>query len=116
MLFIQIVILAFSLFAIAAAVGRHRRGHLARPWLWTWVLFWLAVAVVALVPDVTTAVAGWFGVGRGVDLLFYLAFLGIFYVLFRMFVRIEGLEQEITRLVRALALSDESGEKTPKDD
>jgi len=106
MLMIQILILVFALYAIVAAYGRHRKGHLARPWLLLWVVFWLAVAAVAMVPDVTTKVAAWFGVGRGVDLLFYLAFLAVFYLMFRLFVRLESMEQQITRLVRELALRD----------
>ena len=112
MLFIQVLIIGFALFSVVAAVSRHQRGHVGRRWLAFWILFWFAVGGVALVPEATTTVAGWFGVGRGVDFLFYLGFLALFYLMFRLFVRLEGLEQEITRLVRELALArTEDGER-----
>ena len=44
------------------------------------------------------------GVGRGVDTAMYLSLLVIFYLLFRSFAKIEDLDRQLTRIVRANAL------------
>jgi hypothetical protein len=36
-----------------------------------WLLFWVAVIVVAWLPDTTNLLARWLGVGRGVDTAMY---------------------------------------------
>ncbi len=69
-----------------------------------WFLLWVAVAVVAMVPDVTSYLARLVGVGRGVDLVTYLALLLVFYLVFKLFVKLEKIERQFTSLVQKLAL------------
>ncbi len=104
MLAIQAVILLFSLFALVTAWRRQNRGRISRVSAALWSLLWIAVGVVVMLPDSTTFLAHRLGVGRGVDLVTYLALLFIFFLLFRLFSRIEELERDITRLVREIAL------------
>lgn len=80
-----------------------------------WFLLWAAVAAVALVPDVTSYAASLVGVGRGSDLVTYLALLLVFYLVFKLFVKLEKLERQLTGLVRSLALKPgERDERAPK--
>lgn len=69
-----------------------------------WFILWLAVAVVTILPDTASYFANLLGVGRGVDLVVYLALLLIFYLLFKIFLRLERGEQQLTKVVRELAL------------
>jgi hypothetical protein len=62
------------------------------------------VVVVALRPEVTDLLARWLGVGRGVDTAMYLALLMIFFLLFRNFGKVEDLDRQLTKVVRANAL------------
>ena len=103
---IQIVLVAFAVFAFSRAVMGLRRGTLTVGPFALWALFWIAVIVVALRPETTAAVARVAGVGRGADLAIYLALMLVFFLLFRLFARIEELERQLTRLVRAQALKD----------
>ena len=103
---IQIVLVAFAVFALSRVVLRFRKGGLPVIHLVTWFLFWAAVIVAVLRPTTTSAVAAWVRVGRGTDLVMYLSVVAIFYLLFRMFGKIEELERQITRVVRAAALKD----------
>jgi hypothetical protein len=57
-------------------------------------------------PQTTDVVAQFFGVGRGADAVIYIALIGLFFLVFRMYVHIEAVEGEITQLVRKLALED----------
>jgi small membrane protein len=102
----QIVLIAFAVFALSRVILRFRRRELALVHLVTWFLFWGAVIVAALYPAVTTTVANVFRVGRGADLVMYVSVLVLFYSLFRMFGKIEELERQITRVVRAAALKE----------
>jgi hypothetical protein len=101
---IQIVLTCFAVFAMSRAVIRYRRGDMRLLHLALWLLFWTGVVVVALRPETTNLFANWLGVGRGVDTAMYLALLMIFYLLFRSFGKIEDLDRQLTRVVRANAL------------
>jgi small membrane protein len=103
---IQIVLVAFAVFAFSRAVIGLRRGTLTVAPFVLWSLFWAAVVVVALRPETTAAVARVFGVGRGADLAIYLALMLVFFLLFRLFAKIEDLERQLTQFVRAQALKD----------
>jgi hypothetical protein len=103
---IQIVLVAFAVFAFSRAVIGLRRGALTVASFALWGLFWAAVVVVALRPETTVALARLFGVGRGADLAIYLALVLVFFLLFRLFARIEDLERQLTRFVRTQALKD----------
>jgi hypothetical protein len=111
---IQIVLCSFAAFAMSRAVLRFRRGGLALVHLVTWFLFWAAVIVAVLWPATTSAVAAWVRVGRGTDLVMYLSVMALFYLLFRLFGKIEELERQITRVVRAAALKDLDDKQPPR--
>ena len=108
---IQILILAFIAFALVRTVRQFRAGRLTLAWLLFWVAFWLMAGVAVMLPQTTSTVANLVGVGRGADLVIYVSLLALFYLVFRVFVKIEEVEREITRLVRAIALQDLDDEK-----
>ena len=65
------------------------------------ILLFVAVGIVLVIfPDLTTRVAKWAGVGRGVDLVFYLGFLFMFFVILKLYSRIRRLEQHLTEKIR----------------
>jgi small membrane protein len=103
---IQILIVAFALFAIVKTVWQFKQGALTIAWLLFWMLFWLLAGVVAVLPQTTDVLAQLVGVGRGADLVIYASLIVLFYLVFRMYVKIEDTEREITRLVRKLAIDD----------
>ena len=112
---IQIVLICFSFFAMSRVVLRYRRGGMRMLQLGLWMLFWVCVVVVAVHPDTTGLFARWLGVGRGVDIAMYLSILMIFYLLFRSFARIEDLDRQLTRVVRADALREMEGNLSATD-
>jgi hypothetical protein len=101
---IQIVLSCFAVFAISRVVIRFRRGGMRMLHLGLWLVFWAVVIVVSLHPKTTDHLADLLGVGRGVDTAIYLSLLMIFYLLFRSFAKIEDMDRQLTRIVRANAL------------
>jgi small membrane protein len=101
---IQIVLTCFAVFAFSRVLIRYRRGGMRMLHLGLWLIFWTGVIVVSLHPDTTNRLADLLGVGRGVDTAIYLSLLMIFYLLFRCFAKIEDMDRQLTRVVRADAL------------
>jgi small membrane protein len=64
-----------------------------------------------LYPDLTTIIARYLGIGRGTDLIFYLAILGFGYMILVLYSKIKNLEDQITSLVRKQALENISNGK-----
>jgi small membrane protein len=87
--------------AAAAARAINRRAAFA------WILLWIAAAAAIARPSITMAVARFLGIGRGADLVFYCAILGMLIALFLIYLRFKRLEREITTIVRHLALRQE---------
>ncbi len=101
---IQIVLTIFAAFAVSRVLIRYRRGGMRLLHLGLWLIFWAAVIVVSVHPTTTDRLAILLGVGRGVDTAMYLSLLLIFYLLFRSFAKIEDMDRQLTRVVRANAL------------
>jgi small membrane protein len=60
--------------------------------------------LLVLFPDFTTEVAQKVGVGRGVDLIFYLGFLFLLFIVLKLYARVRKLEQHLTKKVRSEAI------------
>lgn len=103
---IQIVVTCFAVFAIGRLLVRFRRSEAGRWEFIAWSLFWAAAVVFVWNPSVTNTLAALLGVGRGADAIFYVSLILIFYVVFRMYGRIETLEHKLSELVKAIALKD----------
>ena len=69
-----------------------------------WAIFWLLVGVAALAPKKTDIIAQWLGVERGVDLLVYISIIVLFFIVFKIIVKLEKIDKDITQIVRNTAL------------
>jgi len=102
----QILIFVFSLFAIFSIFLRRQKDGLGIRGTAFWILFWVGVDIVVLFPNSTTILANRLGIGRGTDLVVYLSILTIFFILFRLNVKIEGVNRQITKVVRQKAINE----------
>ena len=102
---IKIIITLFALFAISRAYLRYRDGSIKFFGFIVWTIIWAAVTFFAWWPKFSDLIANSIGVGRGVDALVYLSIVALFYGMFRIYVKIQFIEHEITSLVRNLAMN-----------
>ena len=100
LLLFQLIFSLFSIFAIISVLSKKRSSLLSIGATVFWVIFWLLAAVFVWLPNALTVVANTFGIGRGTDLVLYVSLAVVFYILFRLSVRIEGLNRDITKVVR----------------
>lgn len=104
MALIQIIFIVFLFFALSRVILRFRGGQIRI----NEFLFWSAVFITAIfgvfVPEEFSRFARVLGIGRGVDLIIYVSIVILFYLVFRLYVLLEGVRHEITELVRKIAL------------
>ena len=75
-----------------------------------WLFLWLLAILAIWQPKLTVVLANRVGIGRGVDLVIYVSMIVIFYLMFRLLLRIEQLEKNITKIVRDDALKNISSD------
>lgn len=105
MLIQYILILAIVLILFQTLNKFRAKNIVLREFLF-WVIFWFAVATAILLPQVTIFLAQYLGVGRGADLVVYASLIFVFYMIFRLFVRQQKQEKDISKIVEHLANKD----------
>ena len=103
---IQFIIFIFIIFVILKIFSRFREKNLTLKELAGWVIFWLAVAAIIALPQSTVFLARVLGVGRGADVIVYISIVVIFYIIFKIQVKFEKIERDITKIVRDKAIND----------
>ena len=103
---VKIIIILFVLFAISRLILRFRDSSISLKELIIWSILWVTIIVVTLLPWTADIIAHIIGVGRGVDALIYFSIVMLFYTLFRISVKLEHIEYEITKIVRNQTLKE----------
>ncbi len=60
--------------------------------------------MLILIPQTLGFISNLLGISRPVDVIIYLSIAVMFYLIFRLYVKIETAEQEITKIVREKAI------------
>ncbi|HME99472.1 MAG TPA: DUF2304 domain-containing protein [Terriglobia bacterium] len=98
---IQLILILLMVTAIATYFHRLRSKFLDN-------LIVLAIGtagvVMIVMPKWTTSLAHYLGVGRGVDLIMYLAWIGVIFVCLLLYSKVRGIQSSVTELVRAQAI------------
>ena len=100
----QIIAIFLGLVAIILSILRFRDGKMSLGMLIVWFLIWLIIIFIAIFPNSTNYLAIITGIGRGLDFTLILGLLLSFYLIFKMYNKIENIEEELTDLVRELAI------------
>ena len=103
-----IIAIVLGLIAIILSVLRFRDGKMSLGMLIVWILIWLVIIIISIYPNLTDYLAIYSGIGRGLDFVLILGLLVSFYLIFRMYNKIENIEEELTDLVRELAIQNKN--------
>jgi len=103
---IQIFGILFALFALSRVILQIKNRNMTIDEGIFWIFIWILVVVVLIFPQTLGYLANVLGVGRGVDAIIYLSIVVLFYLIYRMYARMEHLEREITKVVREVAIRD----------
>jgi hypothetical protein len=111
---IQVIAIIFALFALVRVILKLKRKKLTINEFIFWASMWVILILLSIFPDVSHVIAGFFGFGRGLDFFIVASILIIFYLIFRIFVKLEEIDSRITRLARNIALKEADDTKSPK--
>lgn len=100
----QLLLTLVALLGTYKVVARVRARAIGTGLAGIWVLGTIVFLFFVWRPDIATRFSQLLGVGRGVDAAIYLAVAFLFYIILRVFIRLEGQEHLITKLVSEIAL------------
>lgn len=95
---ISIVIGIFSLFALSRVILRSHEKSISFKESIFWIIIWIIIGTVTAFPRVTELLSKRLGIGRGVDTAFFVAIITLFYIIFRLYIKIDELDKNITNL------------------
>lgn len=102
----QVLLDALLLFALAVTMAKYVQRRIKPVEAFLWSCIWIAALIVVTLPDATTLLARALGIGRGVDVVIYLSVPLGFYLVFRLYEKLDRLEHDLTKVVRHLALKE----------
>lgn len=108
---IQVLIIIFAIFAWSRAFLRMRGKNISIGEFSFWSLIWSVVIFVGLFPSVISKASWLVGIERGVDLAIYVSIILLFYLMFRLYVKIDEHDKQVTKLVREMAIKDAKKKK-----
>ena len=100
---IQILAFIFFTFVASRAILRFKDKKIRLGELVFWLGIWGGMIFVVFFPDVISMFARLIGIGRGIDVIVYASIAILFYLIFRLYVKQDESEKEITRLVREIS-------------
>lgn len=104
----QYIGILIGIVAIIVTILRFREGKMSLGMLLVWSAIWIILIAVSIWPESTGFFAQLTGIGRGLDLALIIGLIGCYYLIFKIYNMIENIEQEITQLVREIALQREN--------
>ena len=100
----QLVILAFSIFALSRVINNIRARNTDKIGMWFWVVFWIVIIFATLFPGLIDSVFLFFGVESVAEFGLYSMMILLAYMIFRLYAKIEDTEKNITKIVRTIAI------------
>lgn len=81
-----------------------------------WILIWLLIIIFAFMPELSNPIAKIFGIARGLDFLIIVSIILVFYLIFKLYMKVDKMQQDLTALVREIALNNEYVVETDDED
>ena len=116
MTIIDAIIILFACFAVSRAFLRFKSKNITASELFFWVIIWVVFATLITLPGLSSIAANLLGIGRGADAAFLLAVILLYYMVFRLYVKIDHVDKDLTNLVSELAKKsarEKDGHTTP---
>lgn len=101
---IELVGTCFSIFALSRVLLRFREGRISWGMMAVWSLAWLSVIAFILSPSMFGGLSRAIGIQRPLDFMLVVSLLLSYYLMFRMYIYLEEIRQDLARVVRENAL------------
>ncbi len=106
-IFVKVFSVALAAIAISKSyVDFRARAESAQMFL-LWTLTWITIVVVALFPSIVDIILAYSGSGTaGLGTIFGMGLVFLLFVVYRIYVKLEKVEQNLTRTIQEIALKD----------
>ncbi|MFA4952618.1 MAG: DUF2304 domain-containing protein [Candidatus Pacearchaeota archaeon] len=101
---IQWVILILVLFMYFKLLMDLKKGRISLRRFFFWLFIWTGLSLITYFPQIVFFFSNLIGIERAKDLPIYVSIILLFYLLFKISIRIEEIEQGITKIVKKIAL------------
>lgn len=101
---IQVLMIIFALFAWSRAALRLKDKSIRIGEFIFWSVLWLSLIIFSISPALLQFLSNVLGIQRATDLAIYVSIIVLFYLVFRIYVKLDKQGQEITQIVRSVAL------------
>lgn len=108
---IQLILIILIILAVLRLLYQLKNKNISLGQFLIWLFIWSVAIIIISAPAITTYLATIVGIGRGVDLAIYISVIAIFYLLFKLLLRIEKIEKDITKIIRIEALKNISSDE-----
>lgn len=102
----QIILLIISILGILLGIHRFRDESFSNSVFALWTIVWVIIIIVTIFPSITTYFANFFGIGRGLDSVYIVSILFLFYIVFKLYNKMEQQKKRINELVSQLTLKE----------
>lgn len=103
----QIIALIIIAFFLSRLYWQKQKNYIGFNEFLFWLIFWLlAAAVIISLKFIDRLVANLGFTGSGIEVLLYLSAAVLFYLIFRLRLRLEKIEKDLTKIVKHIALKD----------
>ena len=103
MLVIQLLILFFATFTLVTALFMFKDKKIRVGDFIFWLALWIAVIITSITTKYADLISQILGVSSGLNFLVYLSIIVLFYLIFRVYVKLDTMEKKMTNLVRELS-------------
>ena len=103
----QILAIIIAIVAILLIFDRFHKKKTSFQTFILWVVLWIVLTTFAIIQESSTFLANMIGIGRYLDLVIIFGIIGSYYLILRLYLKFEKIDQEITELVRKITMDKE---------
>ena len=102
----QFVFLLFIAVSLYRVIGKIKSGQLNFKESFVWVFVWTLGGIIIFNPGLSVRVSQIFGIGRGVDLVIYTSIIFLYYIAYKMYLKVDNLQKKLKDISTKIALNE----------
>lgn len=104
----QIILSVFILFILLKTWLSYKTRQISTSFFILWVLLWLVGLFAIFYPGLLGKIANLLNIGRGVDFALYVSIILLFYLVYKINIKIGKLNRDLTKLVRKIVIKNKN--------
>ena len=103
----QIIATVIILFFVFRLASQRKKNSISQTEFFLWLFFWLSSFLIIIFIKKIDFLVAWLGFSSaGIDVLLYLSIAVLFYLQFKLRIKIEKIEKDITTITRKISIND----------